>query len=190
MTDATEGVAPADADRPPANLPGQNGESDTDDKDKFRGMRKQVDAANAETTGLRKELDEYKAKAKEADDARLAEQGKWQELAEQRGSLLDELQGKYDTLQKGVERRLRDIAKENKTSMETLPEEFQALVPPGLDPDATAAQIKRVRSLIESEPTVQIHGGAPRGGQNLSPEDQGEQRHNDLFAKMQKRAKQ
>jgi len=189
MTDATEGVAPADADRPPANLPGQNGESDTDEKDKFRGMRKQVDSAVAEKVELQERLAAFEAAAKEADDERLAEQGKWQELAEQRQTLLDELQGKYDTLKKGVEHRLRDVAKLNKDEIGSLPEEFQALIPPGLDPDATAAQILRVKSLIDSEPTVQVHGGAPRGGQNLSPEDQGEQRHNDLFARMQKRAK-
>lgn len=106
-----------------------------------------------------KEYQEKEAKQKESAEAeerkKLEEQGKAKELLQ----LLESERSARATLEKRETDRLAKVVASNDLRIKALPENLQALVPPGLDADSTADQIGRLEALAKVQ-TVRVHGAA------------------------------
>ena len=171
---------PPAADPPPANPPGDNGDGD---KDKFRGMRKQLDERDAKIA----EYEAAEAKRKEADAAaerkRLEEQGEFKTLAEQAEARAVAAEAAVAAFQANETKRLETVASANKARLEALPEQYQALVPAGLDADAVSAHLGKLEGLAGMKTPATVHGGPPRSGAPASPEEHGQTLHDELKSK-------
>ncbi len=60
------------------------------------------------------------------------------------------------------------MTKANTARIKALPEHLQALVPAGLNADATADHLSKLEGIAGVQPQVSVHGGPPRGGQPLT----------------------
>ena len=129
--------------------------------------------------GLRNEAAKYRIKArdleqkqKEAEDARLAKDNEWEELAGQRATEIEELtpyRQKYNTM-------LESVAESNTKRIEAVPENMRSLVPEFEDPLKTAAWLDANSQMLTKPlaPTVNGNAGsAERPGESdtLSAEE-------------------
>ncbi len=184
---------PAPAAPPPATPPGDKaGKTYTEDEHKaiLRGQGKEIKKLRAQVEAAEKAETERKEAEEAAKRERLEKQGEFKTLAEEATAERDDFKAKYETLAAAETTRQEGVAKSNKARLEALSEEHQALLPPGLGADAAAEQLGRIEAIAGVQTPVTVHGGLHRGGpqQPLSPDDQDEQAHNDLNAKMRKGA--
>lgn len=155
---------------PPAAPPPADQQGDTgDDKDKFRGISKELARARAEAEELRTWKAEQEAAQEAAKIKALEEQGKWKELAAAKAAEADKYKSSYEVLQKAEVARLETLTKTNKARLEVLPENIRVLMPDGLTADAAAAQLAKLESFAGIRPAVSVHGGAPRGSAPPDP---------------------
>ncbi len=159
-------VVPADP--PPANEQGDTGprtytQEQVDQMLRGSGSalkKAQEQNATYEAANAKRAADEEAAKAKQLED-----QGEYKALLEQ---IRTENATLKETVTKQLERetaRLETVDKSNKARLAALPEQFHALVPPGLDADAAAAQIARLEPLagVQAADPINVTSPAPRG---------------------------
>ena len=97
---------------------------------------------------------------KEANRVKLAEeQGRFKELAEERNAKLTAAEQKLADYEAREAARAEAQAAKAKAAVDALPENLQALVPEGLDADATLAQVDRLRALTPAGPTGTMGAG-------------------------------
>jgi len=112
-----------------------------------------------EAASNRIKLREFEQKQKEAEEAQLAEQKKWQELAEKRAGELQELapyKQRYETM-------LETIAESNKRRIESIPENMRGLVPEYDDPAKVASWLDANAQLLSKPLAPELNGEAGNG---------------------------
>ena len=102
------------------------------------------------------------AEAAAAATAAAAKRGEFETLHAAEKARADAATEKLTALQARETTRLEALKAKNDTAIEALPEDFRALIPAGLDLDATAAQIERVAMLANTSET--LPAGTRRGG--------------------------
>lgn len=124
---------------------------------------------------LRDEAASYRVKLKEFEAAQaakheeeLAEQKKWQELADERAAKLAELK----PIKTAYDAMLENLKASNEKRIESIPEDRRSLVPEYDDPSKVAAWLDANAALLTGTPTApNLNGGAgnQRPGGALSP---------------------
>jgi hypothetical protein len=144
---------------------------------KLRGLVSQNSAAQAK-------LDEI-AKANEAaEQKRLAEQGEFKGLAEIANGKLTEqteanakLMAELNTLKAAETDRLTALQSVLDERVKVLPDQFKALVPSGLPPDALAAHLSNLETLAaKSGQSGILSGVAGKGPQAKTPSEENDAR--------------
>lgn len=141
-----------------AKLRGKHGEVER--------TQKALDAANAKLAAA-------DAAAKKRDEDALAAQGEHKELAAKRETERDAAITELAALKAERKKRLDLVEAANKKRIKAIPEEFHALIPPGLDADTLAGHLATVEAHAAAaagqtqQPGVFAGGPKPRG--NLAP---------------------
>lgn len=143
----TSAPAPAPA---PAPEPADDGGRQTD------GLQAALAAERKQRQALEAQLEQFKAVQQKAAEEAAAKRGEFEQLYTSTKVQLEALQAERDALASEKASRLEAIAAENKARLEKLPENMRALVPEGLSPEAAAAQIRRLESVLADD--------TPRGG--------------------------
>jgi len=133
-------------------------------QDMIRGLR---DEAAARRVALKKHEEE----ARQREQARLAEQGQWKELAESRAKELNDLQPYRDRAE-ALETMLRDS---NKHRMEQIPEDMRALVPTDYAPEKLASWLDANISRLTKPVAPRLDGGATGGSSAVTLTDEEKQ---------------
>lgn len=103
--------------------------------------------------------------AKQANEKRLAEQQKWQELAESRAAELEQM-GQYKTRWDAM---VEKTAERNKSRFEAIPESMRSLVPDYEDPMKLASWLDANMQTLTTKPSApSLNGGAGGGSRNGS----------------------
>lgn len=165
---------------------GDDGADDPTKEDPSPPEGKQSAALQKEIARLReanRRLKERETAAAEAarlqQEAAAAEQGKFKELweAEKKGRL--DLEGRFKELSAREQARMERLTESNAAAIKALPEGLRALIPEGLDPEATAAQIARIRATLANE--------GPDGGVIAKPPKRTEEKIPDACVKQAER---
>lgn len=120
-------------------------ENSTGDENQAHMIPKsRFDEVNEKLKTLEGQLAERDAKDQEAEQKRLEEQGKWQQIAEAQKAELESLKPAAEQLTALYDTMLKDIEAE----VEDWPEEVQALMPPADDPQARISAMPRLRPLV------------------------------------------
>lgn len=128
------------------------------------------DAARAETfdaeyvSKLRQEAASYRTRLKELEqqqaerqNAELAEQARWKELAEKRAAEVESLK----PVQERYAAMLEAMAASNQRRIESLPDQFRSLVPQYEDPAQVATWLDANAEVLTAKPTMpSLNGGA------------------------------
>jgi hypothetical protein len=137
-----------------------------DDKE----LRKQLEAVEAERKELIEARDKAKAKAREAEEGALAEQGKYKELYETQGTKLTDLEKQIATSSGIIEGyQVRD-KKELDGLVEKLPEALRGTVIDESIPLAKQLELARVLA-TNGKPDGPGYKGAGEGGENVITRD-------------------
>jgi len=130
------------------------------------GLRKALTTERS----ARKELEARLAEMQEATETRkreaAEEQGRFKELYEGAQAKLTETSGRLEAIEQREAERVAVIKAKNAEAVKALPDAYQALIPAGLDPDSTAAQIAKIQALVNTPQHAtgtQVNGGKPRG---------------------------
>jgi phage I-like protein len=169
MPEEMDNVTPEQPEAPDAPEPEQE-QANVDDlpswaQDMIRGLR-------SEAAERRVALKKYEEESRKREQERLAEQGKWRELAESRASELSELQP-YKDRADTLETMIRDS---NKSRIETIPEDMRALVPTDYAPEKLAGWLDANMSRLTKPIAPKLDGGASGGsGSTISLTDEEKQ---------------
>ena len=132
------------------------------------GILKALTAERSQRKALADQLAEMQA----ADEARklkaAEEQGRFEDLyktTKTEAETLRERVAEYETREAA---RLERVTRRNAEAIEALPESYRGLVPDGLDPEAIATQIEKIRAIANADTTrhptgAHANGGKPRG---------------------------
>lgn len=99
-------------------------------------------------------------------EARRTLEAKWAEV-EPKLAEHAQFREKLTAFEAAEQARTEAQVKANQAAIEALPDAYRALIPEGLSPEATAAQIARIAALPQAAVGVQARGGAAGG---LPPE--------------------
>ena len=130
-----------------------------------------IRSLRSEAAERRVALKKYEEDSRRREQERLAEQGKWRELAESRASELNDLQpykDRADTLE-------TMIRESNKSRIESIPEDMQALVPTDYAPEKLAGWLDANLSRLTKPTAPKLDGGATGGGSSISLTDEEKQ---------------
>jgi hypothetical protein len=118
--------------------------------------KKELAELRAEAKKRRLQLREQEQAAAKAEEQRLVEQAKWQELAEKRGKELEALKPVQDKVQKYEEAFLATLNKR----LEALPDTYKSVVPDFGDPVRTMEWLDANQHLFTSHQAPNIDAGA------------------------------
>ena len=130
-----------------------------------------IRSLRSEAAERRVALKKYEEDSRKREQERLAEQGKWRELAESRASELSDLQpykDRADTLE-------TMIRESNKSRIETIPEDMRALVPTDYAPEKLAGWLDANMSRLTKPIAPKLDGGASGSGSTISLTDEEKQ---------------
>ena len=123
------------------------------------GRLEAIKALRAEKQELAAKLEAIQAK-QEGDRVKTAEeQGRFKELYQEKDSLLTATQQELEAYKVKEAARVEAQATKAKAAVEAVPEALRALVPAGLDADATLAQVELLRALAPGGPIGTLGGG-------------------------------
>lgn len=126
------------------------------------GRLEAIKAIRAEKQALAAKLAAIEAE-REAERVKQAEeQGKFQELWKEADAERQALKEQLGTLTAKEQARQEAQAAKATAAVEALPENLRALVPAGLDADATLAQVEKVKALAVTGPTGTLGGGGKK----------------------------
>ncbi len=126
------------------------------------GMQKALTAEREKRQALEQRLAEIEAAQKKRDEEAAAKRGEFEKLYTELKAETDPLREKLTAYQQREQARTEALNKANAEALEALPEDLRGLVPDGLDPEAKAAQIRKVAAMVGDAPSG---GFAPRGRQ-------------------------
>lgn len=144
---------------------GDTPETDPDPKtgkDRLHGLREANKAERERAQALQAELDALKAANAERERKAKEEQGQFQELYQSASTELETAKAQLAEFQKRETERLERITAQAAEAAKALPENLRALVPEGLSPDATLAQVQKLQALAGQSPTGTMGGGGKR----------------------------
>ena len=117
---------------------------------------KKRQAAEQRAAELEQRLAEFEAAQQKREEEAAAKRGEFEKLYTDLKAQFDPLTEKLSAYEKREQERTEALTKANAEALEQLPENMRALVPEGLDPEAKAAQIRKLAALVTDE--------TPRGG--------------------------
>lgn len=129
------------------------------------GAQEYIRQLRAEAADRRKALEKAEREAAQREQARLAEEGRWKELAEQRERDLAKVQP-YQERAAALESM---IIASNKTRMERIPEDMRALVPTEYPPERLAGWLDANFDRLLKRPAPDVDAGAGAGAGNGLP---------------------
>ena len=130
---------------------------------RIAGMQKAVEAERAKRQALTEKLAAFEARDTEAAEAKRLADGEAKSLLKERAAELKALREKVEASEKRETARQERIATANAAKIKALPAELQTLIPEGLDPETTQAQIANIEALMGEE------DGAPIGTRSRAP---------------------
>jgi hypothetical protein len=133
--------------------------------------RDMIKSLRSEAAERRVALKQYEEETRKRDQERLAEQGKWKELAESRASELNDL-APYRERADALESMIRDS---NKSRIESIPEDMQPLVPTDYAPEKLASWLDANLSRLTKPIAPKLDGGASGSGSAISLTDEEKQ---------------
>lgn len=136
------------------SAPGAQGESEVEQLPDW--ARKELAELRAEAKKRRLQLREAEITASKAEEERLKEQAKWQELAEKRGKELDALKPREEQFKRFEEAFLATLQKR----IEGLPDAYKAIVPDFADPIKTSEWLDANAHLFQQRTAPNIDAGA------------------------------
>lgn len=128
------------------------------------GLRKALIEQREAAKALKAELDRIKAAQQDAERRAAEEQGRFKDLYEAEKSKVSTYESQLSEYQEREQSRLAALADRNTQRIEALPEQFKALVPEGLGPEAVAGWLDRVP--VEAPPPP-MAAGAKVGAQKV-----------------------
>lgn len=161
-TEAAETEPPADADGKPAAAETVKGLDALPDevRDYIKSLRKENEERRKRLTALEKQQQDAKAAQDAAEAERLAKQGEWQKLAEQRQAEIERLKGYEAQVTALVEATKR----RNAERIARLPEAVKSLVPTGYEPQALAEWLDVNESKIVKPTAPNLNPGRQSDG--------------------------
>lgn len=123
------------------------------------GMQKALTAEREKRQALEQRLAEIEAAQKKRDEEAAAKRGEFEKLYTELKAETDPLREKLTAYQQREQARTEALNKANAEALEALPEDLRGLVPDGLNPEAKAAQIRKVAAMVGEAPSG---GFAPR----------------------------
>lgn len=131
-----------EADAPPA------AEDEKTEADTTPPGDRRAAALEAELKRTREINRKLKEEAKARAEAEAAKRGEFEALWKTEKEEREKAAAKLSALEEREAKRMEAISAANKAALKALPDDFRALVPEGLDPETTAAQIARVQGLV------------------------------------------
>lgn len=166
-------TAPQDTQVPPANTPSpdQAPEPTEERTVPLSSLKAERDKRQALEARL-KAIEEANA---EAERKRAEEEGRYRDLYEDLKAKHDEQAGTLSTLQERETARIEALQTSNADRILNLADNLRDLVPPGLDPEATAAHLDRLEKLDTTPPPPGMPpggrtNGAPANARELPPD--------------------
>lgn len=139
------------------------GEADGGEEQPPDDMSKLPQWAQDVIKGLRKEAGDYRVRAKQAEEAkqkeeaeRLAQQGEWQKLAEQRAAELEALK----PVSEKAEALAAKIQATNEARIKQLPEAYRGMVPEYDDPVKVSEWLDKNAAALVQRQAPNLDGGA------------------------------
>ena len=121
------------------------------------GMQAALAAEREKRQALEQQLAEFKAAQQKAADEAAAKRGEFEQLYNGLKAEYDPLKEQLDALVAEKTARTEALKTANEAALKELPEGLRSLVPEGLNPEQTAAQIRKLQAM-------QGDDGTPRGG--------------------------
>lgn len=132
----------------------------------WRWIYDEMKQARQEAATYRTEKNTLVKQITEAEQKKLAEQGEWQKLAEQRAAELERLKVEAD-LGKQYQEALKAT---NEQRIAGIPKERQGLIPTDYDPVKLASWLDKNQHLLISKPQApNLNGGEGSTGSNMQP---------------------
>jgi hypothetical protein len=122
-------------------------------------LKDRLSAVNQESAARRIALKQKQEEIESLQQATLADQGNWQELAEQHAARLAEI----EPLAQRFEGLMTTIAETNTTRIEQIPDGKKSLVPSGLTPEALRDWLDANWSHLQAPKAPDLDGGAGSG---------------------------
>jgi hypothetical protein len=123
------------------------------------GRLKALKAERAQRQALEAELAAIKAKQEEDRVKAAEEQGRFKQLYEESNAERTAASVELEAYKAKEAARVEAQTAKATAAVEALPDNLKALVPQGLDADATLAQVERLKALSPSGPTGTMGGG-------------------------------
>lgn len=145
-----------DPQTPPPAQPADAGADNWRIDDLPPGAQQYIRELRSEAAERRKALEKQQTEAAEREQKRLAEQGQFKELADQRARMVDELKP-YQTRAESLEARIR---KGNETRIAQIREDMRALVPTNYSPEDLADWLDANMTRLAPRPAPSLDAGA------------------------------
>jgi predicted phage gp36 major capsid-like protein len=123
-----------------------------------RGLQEALTAERARRQEMEARLASFEAAQKKRDEDEARKRGEFEQLYTAASAREAQLTAELDTYKAREAARVEAVTAENAARLERLPENFRALVPDGLDPDAARQQIARLESVLTTNTPT---GGIP-----------------------------
>lgn len=164
MPDVDENAEVQDTDANQSNTPDQPGEDVSPQQGDISSLpqwaQDLISSTRDEAAKRRIELKKREEDAKQREQERLAEEGKWRELAETRQKQLDEL-NPYRERAESLESMIRQS---NETRIEMIPDEWKSVVPTDYTPERISAWLDANLERLRTPKAPNLDGGAGGGG--------------------------
>lgn len=122
--------------------------------------QEQFNSLRHENGKMRNRAKEIEQEARKREQERLAQEGKWRELAETRQKQLDEL-NPYRERAESLESMIRQS---NETRVEMIPDEWKSVVPTDYSPERLSAWLDANLERLRTPKAPNLDGGAGGGG--------------------------
>ena len=148
----------------PGDAEGQDAQESNSSKGKIEELpdwvQQMIRDLRHEAAGNRVALKEQEKQAREREQARLVEEGKWKELAESRANELAQYQP-YKERAETLEAQLRA---HNEARIKRVPEDMRTIIPTEYAPEKLSAWLDANESKLVRPPAPDLDAGAGRGG--------------------------
>ena len=146
---------------PLSDTPDPSPDPSEDTGKQTRGLQEALTAERTRRQEMESRLSSFEAAQKKRDEDEARKRGEFEQLYTVASSQVDILTAELDTYKAREAARVETVTAENAARLERLPENFRALVPSGLDPDAARQQIARLESVLTTNTPT---GGIPPRG--------------------------
>lgn len=136
-----------------------------------RGLQEALQAERKRRQEMEARLSAFESKQREQAEAEAKKRGEFESLYTSARSEMQKIQDELAAYKTREAERVQRMQAENAQRLQNLPENFRALVPDGLDPDATRSQIERLESVLgQATPTGGIPPRGTKPAQDKIPE--------------------